>query len=81
MKMGMRAVGMPKPVVWDMMTMAKASTMEPSMPPSVEAAMSPPVPRARLGIGCAPYKQQQDEYEYLDVFAHTTSPFIAQAYI
>jgi hypothetical protein len=47
----------------------------------VETPMSPPVPRARFGIGCAPYKQQQDEQEYLDVFAHKLSPFISQEYI
>ena len=76
--MGMRAVGMPKPVVRDEMTMAKASATESTMPPSVETPMSPPVPRARFGIGCAPYKQQQDEQEYLDVFAHKLSPFISQ---
>jgi hypothetical protein len=58
MKMGMRAVGVPKPVVRDVMTMAKASTMRPTMAPAMEAPRAPPVPRARLGIGGTPYKQQ-----------------------
>ena len=86
MKMRMRAVGVPKPVMRDMMsvdmmTMAKASTMGPTMSPSVEASGSPAMPRARLGIRDAPYKQQQDEQEYLDVFTHKPSPFISKIVI
>jgi hypothetical protein len=67
----------PKSVMRDEMTMAKASAMEPIIPPSVESPMSPPGPRACLGIGGAPYKQQ-DEQKYLDEFVHKLSPFISK---
>src|SRR5262245_9047656 len=56
MRMGIKTMDMPKLVVWDEMTMAKTATAEPTMPTSGEASMSPPVPRARIGIGYASHQ-------------------------
>jgi hypothetical protein len=61
MRMRIEAVDMPKPAVRDEMMVPTTSAAEPTMLPSVEAPMSPPVSRARIGIGCASYQEQQDE--------------------
>src|SRR5262245_59490045 len=56
MRMRIKAVHVSKLVAWNEMTMIRAATAEPTMPLSVEAPMSPPVPRACVGIGCTPHE-------------------------
>jgi hypothetical protein len=48
----MEVVDVPKPLGRDKMMVAKASTMESTMKPSME----PAGPNARIGVRCAPHK-------------------------
>jgi hypothetical protein len=52
MKMGMKAVAVPKSMAWDEMMVAKTSTPEAIMPSPMEST----TPRTCVGIGCAAHK-------------------------